>query len=347
MKNLYHPITLFFLLLLTACSKNSSLEKISGFAQGTSYNITFEKPAAVDLAAVTNDINKELEKIDAIFSNYRSDSVIEKFNAQTMTTPVNVDAELVALIEVARSVHRASHGCYDLSIKPLFDLWGFKKDEFSPPTDDQLALTLSNVGFDNLETLQRTTLRKQLPNLEIDMSSIGQGYTVGKIASLLQAAGVNNYLVEIGGELSVKGKKTNGANSNGEPWRIAVEKPLPNQRKLHKIVSFDSGKNLSLMTSGTYRHYFDEDGKRYSHIIDARTGKPVEHSTVAVTVLHPDPSLADAWSTALLCLGVEEGLKVADENQIAALFINQDNDQLIEQESEAMANNKDVKFSSP
>lgn len=330
--------------LTLACSKSPELSKIEGFAQGTTYHLSFVLPAAstVKLPSIEQAVNDELARLDKALSNYRDDSNIEQFNAQKTADVLAVDAELVALVEIARKVHRASNGCYDLTIKPLFDLWGFKKDVFSPPSDAELAQTMAIIGFDNLETVDATHLRKQIPLLRIDISSIGQGYSVGQIVKILAQFGVQNYLVEIGGELQTKGKKP-----NGEAWRIALEKPLPNERKLHKIVSFDSGAPMSLMASGTYRHYFDSDGKRYSHILDARTGKPIEHNTVSVAVVHPNPTIADAWSTALLCLGSREGVKVANANNIAALFIDQQGEQLIEAQSKAMNEMKDVSFKQP
>ncbi len=198
------------------------------------------------------------------------------------------------------------------------------------------------IGLDNLETIDATHLRKQIPTLRIDVSSIGQGYAVGQIVKVLEQYGIQHYLVEIGGELKISGKKP-----DGEPWKIALEKPLPNERKMHKIVSFDTGVPMSLMASGTYRHYFDSNGKRYSHILDARTGKPVEHNTVSVAVLHPNPAIADAWSTALLCLGSEAGIKVANEHNIAALYVDQQGDKLIEKKTKALNELKHVELKEP
>lgn len=334
----------FSLFLMISCSKTPELAKIQGHAQGTTYNLTFELPAGtqVQTSEIEKKVNDEFARIDKALSNYRDDSAIEGFNAQQTTEVLPADAELVALIEEARKVYVASHGCYDLTIKPLFDLWGFKKDEFSPPTDEALAHTLATVGMDKLETIDATHLRKQTPELRVDISSIGQGYSVGRIVDVLEQFGVQNYLVEIGGELQTKGKKP-----DGEPWRIAVEKPLPNERKLHKIASFDSGAPMALMTSGTYRHFFDSNGKRYSHILDARNGKPVEHNTVSVTLFHENPTIADAWSTALLCLGSSEGLTVANDNNLAVLFIDLQGEELIEHESNAMKTFKDVSLKLP
>lgn len=344
MRFLPHLLLVATSFLILSCSKSPEMSKITGYAQGTTYNLTFELPADtnVPLSRIEDAVNEELARMDLVLSNYRDDSQIEQFNDQQSTDPVEVDAEMVELVEIARVIHRASHGCYDLTIKPLFDLWGFKNDVFNPPSDDALAVTLANVGLDNLETVDATHLRKKIPNLRIDVSSIGQGYAVERIVKLLEQYGVHNYLVEIGGELKVQGKK-----ANGEAWRIALEKPLPNERKMHKIVSFDSGEPMSLIGSGTYRHFFDDNGKRYSHILDARSGKPVEHNTVSVTILHPDATLGDAWSTAFSCLGSREGLKVANAENLPVLFIDQEGDKFIETESDALKAMSGISFKNP
>ncbi len=318
-------LTLFLMVALTACTPKVELTHLEGFAQGTTYHISFYLKDTSKVPAIEMEINNELNRLDAAISNYRDDSAIEKFNAQRTTEPQEISEEIVQLIEVARHISDASRGCYDLTITPLFELWGFKKDTFSLPDETTLKETLSLVGMKKLETIDSTHLRKSLPNLRIDLSSIGQGYSVGRLAHILEAHHIENYLVEIGGELKTRGKKP-----DGKRWRIALEKPLPNERQLEKIVVFNSGEPMSLMTSGTYRHYFDNNGKRYSHILDARSGKPVEHTTVSVTVAHPDPTLADAWSTALLCLGREAGTPIANMNGIAALYIEQVDGSLVE-----------------
>ena len=336
---MYRCFLLTLLCFFTACGKRTELTKFSGFAQGTTYNITYVAPDGTDIAAMQTAVHEEFTRIDQALSNYRDDSAIEQFNAQKTTQPLVVDEELMRLVNVARSIHRASEGCYDLTIKPLFDLWGFKKDVFSPPGAEALAKALEDVGMDKLEDAGDNRLRKIVPQLRIDVSSIGQGYTVERMARILEQSGVEHYLVEIGGELKIRGRKP-----DGKPWRIALEKPLPGERRMHKIVSFDSGEPMALMASGTYRHYFDQDGKRYSHILDARSGKPVEHNTVSVAILHPDPTLADAWSTALLCLGTEQGLLAADKAGLAALFIDQQGDELIEHKSRAMSAIQGISF---
>jgi thiamine biosynthesis lipoprotein len=328
-------------LFLFGCTPTPELSKIEGYAQGTTYQFSFELPAdsTTELSDIETAVSDEFARLDLALSNYRDDSHIEQLNAQKTTDVLAADEELVTLIEAARTVYRASNGCYDLTVKPLFDLWGFKKDEFSPPTDEALAQTMTLIGMDKLETVDATHLRKQVPELRIDLSSIGQAYSVERMAKLLENFGVHNYMIEIGGELQIKGKKP-----GNQAWRIALEKPLPNERKLQKVVSFDSGESTALIASGTYRHFFDSNGKRYSHILDARSGKPVEHNTVSVTVLHTNATIAGTWATALTCLGSSDGIKIANENHIAVLFIDQQGEQLIEAQSSAMNELKGVSF---
>lgn len=317
-------------LLLLGCTQ-PTVQKYSGEAQGTTYHISYWTAQTADLPNLKKMTDSEFGRIDKLLSNYRPDSEIERLNATVSNEPIQTDEEIISLIEQARTVSLASHGCYDLTIKPLFDLWGFKANKFSEPNPKALQTTLNEVGADKIEVLDKTHLRKKNPSLKIDLSSIAQGYSVGRIAALLEQQGIVDYLVEIGGELQTKGHKP-----DGEPWRIALEKPLPDERTLQKIITIGQDEPLAVMTSGTYRHYFDANGKRYSHILDARTGKPIEHSTVSVTVLHANPTQADAWSTALLCLGQSAGLEAANKVGIAALFINHENGVLSEHSSTAL-----------
>jgi len=319
--------------LVSGCAKAPETVVLQGFAQGTTYHITLVMPDSSQAAQDTLNkaITEEFARLDKAISNYRPDSTIEAFNALAGSEPREMGAEIGGLVRLARGVSKLSGGCYDLTIKPLFDLWGFKKDSFHMPVGDELAQAMALVGMDKLLAPSPTQLQKALPGLRVDLSSIGQGYSVGRMADIVERHGISNYIVEIGGELKTRGKKP-----DGKPFRIALEKPLPNQRKLEKIVVFGSGQPMSLMSSGTYRHYFDDQGKRYSHILDARTGRPVDHHTVSVAILHPDPTTADAWSTALLCVGSEEGLKIADAEGLAVLYIDQEGDQLIEKRSAAL-----------
>jgi len=320
--------------LMTSCTEKGSdnaIEKLEGSAQGTTYHISFWSPTQIDLIDIKSSIESEFLTIDKALSNYRPDSEIETFNSVETTNPQIVNPEIVSLIQIAKSVYTASHGCYDLTIKPLFDLWGFRGASLTIPTDIEIFSHLKNVGLDKLDIIDNITLRKQQSQLKIDLSSIAQGYSVEKISTILEQKGVQNYMVEIGGEL-----KTQGAKPDSSAWRIAIERPLPNQNVMHKIITMPKQQPLAVMTSGTYRHYFDDHGQRYSHILDARTGRPVTHNLVSVTVFNSNPTLADAWSTALLCLGQRDGIKAANSANISALFIEQIDNDLIESKSAAL-----------
>ncbi len=321
---------ILFISIITGCSEQS-VQKLQGSTQGTTYHISYWSELPVDGKDIETSIKTELDNIDKTLSNYRPDSVIETFNSTENTDSQETGNEIVSLVRVAQIVHQASQGCYDLSIKPLFELWGFRGDELTVPNDATILKTLSQIGMEKLEEVDETHLRKKQANLKIDLSSIAQGYSVERISRVLEQKGIKNYLVEIGGEL-----KTSGHKPGSQAWRIAVERPLPGEQTMQKIITMPKDSPISVMTSGTYRHYFDSKGQRYSHILDARTGRPVAHDLVSVTVIYKDPVIADAWSTALLCLGKKDGIKVANEKKIPALFIQQSDNELIESRSDAL-----------
>lgn len=336
------PLAGIVVMFLTSCSQPEQIQKISGPAQGSTFHISYWSGAKVDHQQLEQQIQQELDRIDLVMSNYRPDSVIEKFNQQASTTPQEVGQELVTLVDEARKVYQESGGCYDLTVKPLFDLWGFKADKFNQPTAEQLAQTMQLIGMDKVQQLGGTQLQKQLPNLRVDVSSIAQGYTVDKLSDVLRRAGIENFLVEVGGEMIVQGHKP-----EQKPWRVAIDKPLPGEQSLQKIITIGQDAPISVMTSGTYRHYFDANGQRYSHVLDARQGAPVKHQTVSTTVLMDNGTQADAWSTAFLCMGSQEGLAVANKLGIKVLFIDQQGDQLLEQPSAALTAATTIQLTKP
>lgn len=323
--------------LLVGCQKTGQIQIMSGFAQGTTWHISVWDEEPLNTNKLKELVVKELERLDKLLSNYRSDSVIEQFNTRKTTEPVNVGAEIVNLIQNAESVSEASQGHYDLTIRPLYDLWGFSGDHLTPPEEQTMREVLSAIGYRKLHLLPPDCIGKVAPEIRVDLSSIAQGYSVGCISMLLENAGVENYIVEIGGELM-----TRGCKPDGSPWRIGIERPLPEGRSIQKIMTIERDAPLAVMTSGTYRHYFDEHGRRYSHILDAKTGKPVDHQTVSVTVVNDSPTMADAWSTALLCLGADKGKDIAEKAGIAALFITETDNGLAELTTSAWKTMKNV-----
>ncbi len=324
-------ISCLFLVMLTACSE-PTIQKLEGSAQGTTYHISYWSESPADAKDIKAGIENEFVIIDKLLSNYRPDSTIETFNSAENTDSQEVGGEIVSLVKIAQIVNQASQGCYDLTIKPLFDLWGFRGDALTIPNDSTIRTTLKQIGMEKLEVVDVTHLRKKQADLKVDLSSIAQGYSVERISKVLEQKGIVNYLIEIGGEL-----KTNGYKPGLQPWRIAVERPLPEERTMHKVVTMPKDSPIAVMTSGTYRHYFDDHGQRYSHILDARNGRPITHNLVSVTVLTSDPTVADAWSTALLCLGSKDGMLAANAAKIPALFIELQGSELTESRSEALS----------
>jgi thiamine biosynthesis lipoprotein len=305
-------ITIICAVLLTACQPTPEVQKITGFAQGTTYSIGFWVEQPIDIDQLSQEIDDELRRIDLVMSNYRPDSVIEQFNQSPAGTSLN--PEIHQLMKKGRQVHHATQGCYDPTSLALFELWGFSNEDFSIPNESSIEQTLTRVGLERLN-IEQTLATQPNPPLHLDLSSIGQGYAVTQLADILEQHGVSHHLVEIGGEMMATGFKP-----DGKPWRIGVERPVPNSQHLNAIITIKGPQATAVMTSGTYRHYYDRSGTRYSHIIDPRTGHPVTHNTVAVTVLMNDATLADAWSTGLLCLGAEVGMQAAEQHGIAAVF---------------------------
>jgi thiamine biosynthesis lipoprotein len=212
-------------LMLVACGSSNQVHRLTGAAQGTTWHVSVWQPGGVDVSALQQRINAEFDRLDRVLSNYRPDSDIERFNTTETTAPVEVGSEITGLVQAAKQVSQTSQGCYDLTIKPLFDLWGFTDHTLTPPPSASLEQELKRIGFTKLEIPTPTQLRKTVPQIRVDLSSIAQGYSVGQIAAVVEATGIRNYLVEIGGELQTRGHKPDGS-----PWRIGVERPLPGAR---------------------------------------------------------------------------------------------------------------------
>ncbi len=323
-------LVVFMFSQLLACS-GPSIQKLEGAAQGTTYHISYWSKTPIDNTAVASAVKNELDVIDKTLSNYRPDSVIEVFNSTENTDSQEVGSKIVKLVRIAQSVSVATQGCYDLTMKPLFDLWGFRGEAPAMPDEAVIKKLQSRIGMAKLDVIDDSHLRKQQADLKVDLSSIAQGYSVGEISHVLEQQGITDYLVEIGGELQTRGNKP-----DQQPWRIALERPLPGDMHMQKRITMPKDTQMSVMTSGTYNHYFDFQGQRYSHILDARNGRPITHDLVSVTVIHEDPTIADAWDTALLCLGQKDGIQAANLAHIPALFIQQQGTELIESKSDAL-----------
>ncbi len=301
-----------------------------GRTMGTGYTVKLgPAPATLDEKSLAERIDQALEVVNARMSTYKPDSELSRFNASRGTDWFDVSSSTAEVIAEAIRIGRLTYGAFDVTIGPLVRLWNFgagRKEVDDPPTDEQIDLQRTVMGFEKLEVrLDPPSVRKTDPAIEIDLSGIAKGYAVDRVADLLEASDCENYMVEVGGEIRAKGK-----NFQGTPWRIAIEKPDAGARVVHEVLELRDG---GMATSGDYRNYFEKDGVRYSHLLDPRTGRPIRHRLASVTVLATTCAEADAWATALMVLGSEEGLKTAERENVAVAFLIRQDDQFIERQT--------------
>ncbi|MEN6494876.1 MAG: FAD:protein FMN transferase [Thermoguttaceae bacterium] len=290
----------------------------TGRTMGTYYRLTIVgQNDLTDAEAFHGELQAAAERVEALMSTYRPESELSRFNASRQTDWVPVARETAAVVHEAIDVGRKSGGGYDVTVGPLVNLWTFGPDHHRPircPSEAEIAKAKARVGLDRLEVrLDPPSLRKQRPDVYVDLSSIAKGYAVDQVAETLDRRGLADYCVDIGGEVRAK-----GLNARGFPWQIGIERPLPNEQSIEQVVPLS---NLAMATSGDYRNYFEEDGVRYCHEIDPRTGRPICHTLASVTVIDPSCAQADAWATALLVAGPYAGYELAVKNRLAAFFI--------------------------
>jgi thiamine biosynthesis lipoprotein len=304
---------LIALLLIGGCDHAPEVVKISGSKFGTSYHITIvaDQPAPADLA---EQIDAALDVVDLSMSTYKSESELSLFNRLPATETVAASPELWTVLQTSRQVWQQSAGAFDPTVGPLVDLWGFGPQMTNDriPSDDEIAKALASIGYQYLVlNSDEQTISKALP-LRLDLSAVAKGYAVDQVADLLEMLALPDYLVEVGGEMRVS-----GLNPKGQLWRIAIETPDA-MGQVDNIIALESA---AIATSGDYRNYFEKDGKRYSHSIDPRTGRPIEHRLASVTVVADHCIDADAWATAFLVMGDEAALEIANQQSIAVYML--------------------------
>lgn len=331
------------LTLLVGCSEPPKIESIEGYAQGTTYQVLFWSEDKTLVSGVQTEFDATLEQIDKELSTYRPDSYISEFNTSPSLAWQTASSDFINLITTAKDINRKSQGCFDPTIGPLFDLWGFKNESLYVPSSFEVTEAKAKLGIDKIEVdTVLSRVRKTHPTLALDFSSIGEGYTIGKLSEILESNGVQNYMVQFGGDLKIKGKKP-----SGDQWRIAIQQPTSSfaaASRIYKVMTVVDEKGVTLDTSGTYNRFFDNSGKEYSHIINPMTGEPVSHNLVSASVFHTDGVLGDAWATAMLCLGPIEGKKIADQEQLEVFFIERKEGDFSESSSIALLKTTKVRF---
>ncbi|MEM9475141.1 MAG: FAD:protein FMN transferase [Pseudomonadota bacterium] len=302
--------------VLAACKPGSSVLEFAGETMGTTYNVTVVDPdGSLDRTALDRAIATALAEVNAQMSNWDATSEVSRFNAAATTAPFAASSGLVEVIAAAETVRTATGGQFNIALGPLIELWGFGAggQPGERPSDAAIANALAQVGTDAPVVADGGGVRKARPETEIFLSAIGKGHGVDRIARALSALGAQDYMVEIGGDLYAA-----GTNASGAPWQIGVETPDPLNRAVQEVVGVTG---YGMATSGDYRNYFEVDGTRYTHILDAQTGRPITHRTASATVLTENAMLADAWATAMLVLGRERGMEIAEARALPVLFV--------------------------
>ncbi|MCW8109671.1 FAD:protein FMN transferase [Alteromonas ponticola] len=314
-QNFVASLWLATLFILVGCSGNTlPVVHLQGKTMGTTYNVKYVVAEQGEINGLQEQIDLRLAQINKLMSTYDPTSELSRFNQNRFTDPVTLSKETSAVIAEALRLGELSNGVLDITVGPLVNLWGFgpNKRPERTPDNETISAVREYVGLDKIK-LNGTTLKKLHPMVYVDLSTIAKGYGVDEVVAILEDNGLKNYLVEIGGEMRVSGHR-----GNGKEWLIAIEKPVSNERNVQRIVSIGEH---AIATSGDYRNFYEQDGVRYSHLIDPRTGKPIQHNLVSVTVVDKSSMTADGLATAFNVIGWNEAKALAEEYKLAVYLI--------------------------
>ena len=289
---------------------------LNGPTMGTTYQVKLASGLLAPEAkeALQKAVQSELNKVDQAMSTYLKTSELSQFNQNKSIEPVRLSDETFEVLLLAQSISKLSGGAFDVTVGPLVNAWGFGPTQAHQIDDATLKALRDRIGFEKL-TLDATnkTATKTRADIYVDLSAIAKGYAVDKISERLLELGQAHHMVEVGGEIRV-----HGLNGDKQPWRLGIERPADGARMVHEVLPLS---NHSMATSGDYRNFIEKNGKRYSHTIDPRLGRPVNHGLASVTVITATCARADALATALNVLGPQLGFDLAQREKIAALFI--------------------------
>ncbi|MDN4627429.1 FAD:protein FMN transferase ApbE [Erwinia sp. PsM31] len=321
-KWLYYPVMAAFI-LLSGCDRHretvgASAMVLEGRTMGTFWRVSL---ANVDPGLKENlqkAVQQQLDNDDRELSTWKADSVLSRFNQYRGSDPQPVSDNMADIVTLALRIGQKTHGKMDITVGPLVNLWGFGpvKQPATVPTQAQIAAARALTGLQHLRVIQRSEgayLQKDLPDLYVDLSTMGEGFATDHLARLLEKEGINNYLVSVGGAVLTRGK-----NAEGKAWKVAIQKPTDKENAVQAVVDLQ-GHGIS--TSGSYRNYYELNGKRISHVIDPTTGEPIQHKLVSATVIATTALEADGWDTGLMVLGEEQAKALALREQLAVYLI--------------------------
>ena len=313
------------LLLLCGCDRQRSYFRIEGFAQGSTYHVICRPVQDMRQDALQARIDARLNDIDFSLSGYNKGSILSRLNAGE---DLPLDALFVECFERSKDIWAETDGAFDPSAAPLFDLWGFGFSNKGDVSQAAIDSILAFVGMDLLTLEERADgmhLVKADPRCKLNFNAIAQGYSCDVVARLLDSLGCADYLVDIGREIRCKGK-----NANGGRWRIGLDRPTDG--------NFEEGKDLQailevsdcgIVTSGNYRKFYVEDGRKYAHTLDPVTGRPVTHNLLSATITAADATTADAYATWMMVVGMEHAREILDQRpELGALLVYEQDGQM-------------------
>lgn len=312
-------LIVFYLCLCSALpAVAQQLHNISGETMGTVYHIKWISGSPNTLQT---EIDAALAALNQQVSTYQSTSQIARYNRANPGQALAIGDDFRKILDASMALYRQTQGALDVTAAPLVNLWGFGPNQIAKiPTDSEIKHAQSKMGLNSF-SVQSQHLTKRIAGATLDFSAIAKGYGVDRVASLLEQYKIQDYMVEIGGEVRLK-----GLNQQRQPWKIAVLKPDAKQQQIQQVIRAD---NLAIATSGDYLNFYRYQDKVYSHLIDPQVGKPITNHIASVTVLHPSCMYADGYATALSVMGVERALAFANENALPVMLIERQAEQFI------------------
>ncbi len=299
-------------ILIIRHQRNMPYQRCTGTIFGTVYNITYQHDG--DLLP---EIVVKMHEVDSALSMFNESSVISRINRNQDVTPNKM---FLDVFNQAQQISHDTDGAFDITVAPLVNLWGFGFTHNEEPSQHVVDSIMQYIGYQKV-SFDGKRIRKSDPRIMLDCSAIAKGYGVDVVAQLLEKAGVENYLVEIGGEIISR-----GVSDKRVPWKIGVNKPVDDPQGSSELQTVLNVTDKAMATSGNYRNFYYKGGKKYAHTIDPATGHPVQHNILSATVLADQCAKADAYATSFMVMGLERAKKVLEKNpDLMAYLIYDDN----------------------
>lgn len=309
-KVLIQHVIFIALLAISSCKENYRLFKYEGPAQGSRFEITF---LSTEEKYIEKGIDSIFEAVDNSMSLYNAESLLSEINNKN--NRLVRDSIFLQCFSISKNIYSLTKGAFDPTVGPFVDIWGFGAFKEHSISDSIIDSLLRNAGFDKVNLVSDTLYIKQ--HVKLDFNAVAQGYTVDLIGTYLLEKGIHDFLIEIGGEVAAQGNKPGGRD-----WIIGIEKPILKKDKKREAIFGVKLKNKAIATAGSYRKFYIKDGKRYSHTINPKTGKPVEHNLLSVSVIADECAEADALATAFMVMGYEKAIEFLETHtEYQAFFI--------------------------